>query len=156
MSEPNNPAEPVGPMRFDTAEFGSDSAPAAALNCAAFQMPILGDYFEVNGKHSCPACKDGVVAYFTSSRAAAFFRALVFGLGAGIAGSALYFVVLALTGYEVGLIAIAVGLMVGMAVRKGSRYRGGWLYQGMAMIITYGSIVTSFVPLAEGVLEDEP
>ena len=37
--------------------------------------------------------------------------------------------------------------MVGIAVRNGSHFRGGWLYQGMAMIITHGSIVTSFVPL---------
>ena len=59
----------------------------------------------------------------------------------------MYYGVLALTGYEVGLIAIVVGFMVGTAVRKGSQGRGGWKYQALAMFLTYTSIVSSYVPL---------
>ncbi len=53
---------------------------------------------------------------------------------------------LALTGYEFGLIAIVVGFLVGAAVRKGDG-RGGWKYQALAMFLTYTSIVSSYVPL---------
>jgi len=57
------------------------------------------------------------------------------------------------TGYEVGIIAIVVGVMVGGAVRKGSHARGGWLYQGLAMFLTYAAIVSTYVPeVAKGVL----
>ncbi|MGH9308137.1 MAG: hypothetical protein ACRD1U_02100, partial [Vicinamibacterales bacterium] len=61
-------------------------------------------------------------------------------------GTVLYYGVLALTGYEFGLIAIVVGYAVGLAVRWGSRGRGGWAYQGLAMALTYLSIVSAYVP----------
>ncbi len=47
----------------------------------------------------------------------------------------------ALTGYEFGLIAVLVGLAVGIAVRKGSSGRGGWRYQVLAMFVAAGLMV---------------
>jgi len=64
-----------------------------------------------------------------------------------VAGCALYYGVLAITGWEVGLISILVGVMVGGAVKAGARRRGGWLYQGLAMFLTYTSIVFSYLPI---------
>ena len=61
-------------------------------------------------------------------------------------GSALYYAVSALTGYEVGLIAIVVGFAVGSAVRWGSNGRGGKRYQALAMMLTYLAIVTTYIP----------
>src|SRR2546422_11725279 len=52
-------------------------------------------------------------------------------------GAGLYFGIEATTGYELGLVAVVVGLMVGGAVRKGSNGRGGWRYQALAMFLTY-------------------
>jgi len=69
------------------------------------------------------------------------------GLVAAIAGSLLYFAVAAITGREFGLVAIAVGFMVGKAVRRGSRGRGGWAYQTLAIALTYLAIVSTYVPL---------
>ena len=134
------------PLQFDTAEFGSAESLASELSCSVCRRPLSDNYYEVNGQKICATCKDGVVTARSGSPVAAFLRAGVFGLLAGIIGCGIYYGVLALTGYEVGLIAIAVGLMVGVAVRNGSGHRGGWLYQIMAMVITYGSIVTSYVP----------
>jgi hypothetical protein len=57
-----------------------------------------------------------------------------------------YFVVLAATGYEIGLISILVGWMVGRAVSAGSGRRGGWLYQAIAIGFTYLAICTSYIP----------
>ena len=48
------------------------------------------------------------------------------------------------TGYEIGLVAIVVGLLVGGAVRKGSGARGGWFYQLMAVALTYAAISGSY------------
>ena len=50
------------------------------------------------------------------------------------------------TGYDLGLIAIVVGLLVGGAVKFGSAGRGGWFYQTMAMVLTYATISASIVP----------
>jgi hypothetical protein len=72
---------------------------------------------------------------------------LLYGGLAAAAGTVVWSLIISLTGYELGLIAIAVGIAVGVAVRKGSRGRGGWKYQSLAMVLTYVSITTSYVPL---------
>jgi hypothetical protein len=147
MSEPSVSPDPAKPsLQFDTAEFADAESQSHELSCTACRRPVAESYFEVGGQKMCPSCKDAFVNARSGSGVAAFFRAWLYGALAGIAGCGLYYAVLALSGYEVGLIAIVVGLMVGFAVRNGSRARGGWLYQAMAMIITYGSIVTSYVP----------
>jgi hypothetical protein len=80
------------------------------------------------------------------SGAKRFAKAAVFGLGAAVAGSALWYGFAALTGREAGIIAVVVGLMVGAAVRKGSGGRGGWRYQALAIALTYVSIVSAYIP----------
>jgi hypothetical protein len=80
------------------------------------------------------------------SRIGRLFRALVFGFIAGLGGAGIWFAVRKLTGYEVGLIAIVVGLMVGGAVRAGSRGRGGIGYQILAVLLTYFSICANYMP----------
>ncbi|HEU4828187.1 MAG TPA: hypothetical protein VFT04_03225, partial [Gemmatimonadales bacterium] len=76
----------------------------------------------------------------------------LYGLGGAVAGAALYYAILAITGYEIGLVAIAVGWLVGRAVQLGARNRGGWLYQGLAVILTYLAIVSTYIPyILEGV-----
>ncbi len=52
-----------------------------------------------------------------------------------------------LTGYEIGLIAIAVGYLVGMAVHIGSRRVGGLAYQLLAVFLAYSAIVMTYVPM---------
>jgi hypothetical protein len=83
-------------------------------------------------------------------------RALVFGCVAAAAGSVLYSVVFALTGFEFGFLAVAVGAIVGAAVRMGSRRRGGPAYQALAIALTYAVIAQSYVPLVEKEVERNP
>ena len=75
-------------------------------------------------------------------------RAALYGAGAALLGTIVYFAVLALSGYEIGLIAVGVGWLVGKAVRKGGYECGGWKLQALAVGLTYCSIVGSYVPLA--------
>lgn len=84
----------------------------------------------------------------TGSRAGRLTKAALLGLGAGAVGAAIYYAVLALTGYNVGLVAIVVGMLVGRAVRRGSGNRGGLGYQFLAAGITYLAIASTFVPMA--------
>ena len=69
------------------------------------------------------------------------------GIGVGLAGTIVYWAILAATGYEFGLIAIVVGFAVGKAVHWGSRGRGGWAYQTLAIGLTYLAIVSAYVPM---------
>lgn len=79
--------------------------------------------------------------------AADLARAAVFGTGAALAGAAIYFGVVAITGYEIGWIALLVGWMVGKAVARGGRGLGGWPLQTLAVGLTYLSIVGAYWPV---------
>lgn len=115
--------------------------------CSFCGSPIRNVYFETAGAIACAACRGRMLAERAGgSSAGRFSRAALFGVGAAILGSLLWYGVAKLTGYEFGLIAIVIGFLVGTGVRMGSRRRGGWIYQALAMFLTYGSIVSTYVP----------
>jgi len=64
-----------------------------------------------------------------------------------VLGAGIYYAILAITGYEIGLVAIAVGWLVGRGVHKGSNGVGGWAFQTLAVGLTYLAIVSTYVPL---------
>src|SRR6476619_3346507 len=108
----------ASPLRFDRAEFAEASA---ATRCALCGEPLAGSYFEINGHMACPPCRAKIGTTFgRGSRAVRFLRALAGGLGGAVLGAGIYYAVLAITNYEIGLIAIVVGYLVGRAVRWGS------------------------------------
>lgn len=142
-------------VQFERAEFDDASAQTACAECNA---PLAGFYYDVNGQTVCERCRYAIESRFNSgSGAGRFARAVGLGLLAAAIGSALYYGIGALTGYEFGLIAIVVGLMVGAAVRRGSNGRGGWAYQTLAMALTYLAIVSTYIPpIVRGIAEWEP
>ncbi len=147
--------DPAAGLQFDTAEPKSGST--QDVRCAACGDQ-LAMYFQVNAAIACRRCKDRVVAARGGSHLPALVKATALGLVAAAGGSALYYGVAVLTGYEIGLISIVVGLLVGFAVRKGSRARGGWRYQALAMFLTYLAIASTYVPrvLAEMAKHERP
>jgi hypothetical protein len=143
---------PETTLQFDRVE--SDSTSSQATKCTECSQSIYSVYYESGGNILCERCKlegDAPVAGWAAGR---FGRALLAGSGAAIAGSLVYYAVSALTGYQFGLIAIVVGLAVGKAVRWGSKNRGGWRYQTIAVALTYLSIVATYVPYVfQGMVE---
>jgi hypothetical protein len=135
----------MGPeaLQFDEAEFADDGS-FEATTCAACHREIIEDYFATNGVIVCEPCRMLIEnAQHGGSGVGRFVRASALGFLAAIAGFAIYFGILKTTGYQVGLVSILVGLMVGKAVRYGSRGRGGWLYQFLAMFLVYTAVVAS-------------
>jgi hypothetical protein len=117
----------------------------------------LGEsYFQVNGRIVCASCchalQEQLQAGAGWSRAV---RAACAGLGAAVVGTIVFYAVLAATGYILTLVTILVGYMVGKAVRWGSNGRGGWRYQALAMVLTYLSIVSSYVPIIVGAIANQ-
>jgi hypothetical protein len=122
------------------------TAPGVTV-CGACGEPIADAYYEANGKIVCPRCREAVLASQAGgSGIARFFKATMFGVLAGIVGAAIWWAVRAGTGYEVGLIAIVVGIIVGGAIKAGSQGRGGVGYQLLAVVLTYLSIAANYVP----------
>lgn len=133
-------------LQFDKAVPAGTSAEPPA--CAACRAPLRDAYFTLNGALICPACRSKAEAFVAEgSGVARFAKAAGAGAGAALVGSAAWFAITAATGYELGLVAIVLGLFVGGAVRWGSERRGGWVYQALAVFLTYTSIVSSYVPL---------
>ena len=135
---------PGSDLQFESAEFEGAAKKAA---CAACGAAIHDAYYEVDGKVTCESCRyKAEAARAGGSGPGRFVKAAVFGGVAAALGAGLYYGVSALTGYEFGLIAIVVGLMVGTAVRAGSAGRGGVPYQLLAVFLTYTSIVSTYIP----------
>jgi hypothetical protein len=140
-------------LQFDRADYGHNAP--QPLTCRGCGRTIRGVYYEAGGQMLCDDCRVNVES-FQASRpgAAGVVKAVGAGIGAGLAGWLLYYAVLRLSGYEFGLIAIVVGYVVGRAVRWGSGGRGGWVFQTIAVIITYVSIVSTSVPMLLQRLDD--
>jgi hypothetical protein len=129
-------------MQFDKADYGEGAAPPSCAVCAS---ELRERYFEANGKRVCERCRAALTAPAPGTPAGRFFSAFGYGISGGIAGFFLYYGVLKLTGYELGLISIVVGLLVGFGVKKGSRGVGGAGYQALAMVLTYFAITSTYL-----------
>jgi len=134
-----------GPLQFETA----GATAAAAVSCATCQRTIPDAYFEADGQVLCTGCKDAALA--SREGGSGLVRAVsalaLGGLAAGVSAVAWY-VIVELTGYQLGIVAVGVGILVGAAVRIGAKGRGGLLYQGLAIALTYLAIASSYVPPA--------
>src|SRR5262245_37164686 len=119
----SNPGGPP-PLQFDTAvpqaTLGTVAA-TAGVTCAAGHRGMSTDYFDVNGQSVCGSCRTRLAEMAETPRGwGVFAKAGLFGLVAAIAGAILYYAVIAITDFEIGIVAIAIGYMVGWAIRKGT------------------------------------
>jgi hypothetical protein len=141
MSSDATPVSSQDALRFDQPAAGPGS-PA----CARCQAAIAESYYEVNGHVVCSGCKAALERAPAGTGASRMVRATAFGLGGAALGAGIYYAILAATGYEIGLVAILVGWLVGRAVQKGSNGMGGWAYQTLAVGLTYLAIVSTYIP----------
>jgi hypothetical protein len=77
-----------------------------------------------------------------------FTRALVFGFVGALVGLALYATVIIITNYEIGLVSLAVGWIVGKSILFGSDGRTGRRYQIAAAAFTYFAVTVAIIPVA--------
>ena len=130
-------------LQFQRAEY--PEKPQEPL-CSFCKTPVGEASFQVSGTIACAACLQRVRELQGPVKAGSLGRALLYGLGAAVAGSTI-FAVVSLTGFQFSIVAILVGVMVGKAVRKGMEGRTTRACQVLAVILTYGAITTSYLPM---------
>jgi FtsH-binding integral membrane protein len=118
------------------------------VSCASCRSVLDSEYFDVNGHTVCEPCSQRLASHAESPRGVgALARAGAFGVVAAMLGSLVYFAVVAASGYQIGLIAIAIGYMVGYGIRMGTRGRGGRRFQILALVLTYWAIGLAYSSL---------
>jgi hypothetical protein len=122
----------------------------AALACRSCQK-VLESYHSLNGQPICEAC----LATARKVGEGSLLKALGLGLMAGAVGALGYYVIRELTGYDLALVTIVVGIMVGIAVRKGAGFRNNAFYRVLAVGLTYVAMCSTYVPMvAQGIVGD--
>src|ERR1700684_2524655 len=147
---PDGAAPPVERLQFRRAEpiaTSAASSVSSAQRCVACQGPMAESYYHASGRVVCPVCAARIQQGQQQPPAYSFPRALLFGGAAALAGCAIYAIVAIATGMEIGLIAILLGVMVGKAIRRASGGFGGRQQQILAVVLTYFSIATSYIPV---------
>jgi len=130
--------------QFGTAEYKSASGPDRCKSC---QQELSGAYFRINGLLACEKCTRQLQAQTPRDTHAAYVRGILFGVGGAIAGLILYSAFGIATGIRLGYIALAVGWLVGAAIKKGSNGIGGRRYQIAAVTLTYAAVSLSAIPV---------
>jgi hypothetical protein len=153
MADVETRRDGAGTLQLDRAGYGQAASGGAA--CAVCGREVHDVYYDVDGATTCERCRhDMALAPADGGGLPRFMRAALFGLAAAVASSVVWYGISRLTGYEFGILAIGVGVLVGGAVRAGSRRRGGRRYQALAMWLTYSAIVVTYIPaIVEGARE---
>src|SRR5882724_8794350 len=132
-------------LQFDHADFAQTKS--GTVTCSVCKQAVQDSYYQINHLVACNPCKEKVeVSGAGRLTLKGFGKSMLFGMAAAIAGAVIWYGVREVTGYELGLIGIVVGLIVGVAVKRGSRGWGGWQYQALAMLLTYFAIAGTYVP----------
>src|SRR5262249_36159172 len=117
------------------------------IACSQCAATLANDYYQLAGADICPACAAAFQAGQEAPKKTWLMQAFLYGLGAAIGCSILYATIVWITNFELALMVILVGYVVGKAVLKGSRGLGGRRCQIVAVTLTYFSITTSYLPL---------
>ena len=131
------------PLDFQRAQF---DAPPPAQACTRCNQPITASYFSVNGQGVCAACLEQAKRGQQSS----LLKALLLGAAAGTVGALVYYAIRTLSGYDLALITILIGIAVGLGVRMGAGGSRSIGYRVLAVALTWIAMCSTYVPAILG------
>lgn len=134
---------PVSDLQFDRAEMETGTL----QTCVICKQSVGGEYYAVNNHIVCSGCRarlgDGI-SPVTSHRVV---MAMLHGAVAAIIGGTAWGLVTYYTHWQLGIVAVFVGLGIGRFVRTGSGGLGGPVFQAIAVGWTYLAIAGSWIPV---------
>jgi hypothetical protein len=132
---------------MESIQFQKTEYAGQGRKCAICTSAIESSYFQLSGQTICPVCAEKAGPRLTRPSNSTVLRGLLYGAGAAVACSICYAIITMATGMELAIAAIAVGFLIGRAVRIGTNGLGGRRCQIIAVVLTYLSITTSYLPL---------
>ena len=139
-------------LQFDRvtapAEAATSASSAPSVVCGACRQIVVDEYYQLNGTPVCESCRVNLEAQTATPQSwFIVLKASAFGAAAAILGAIIYYAVIALTDFEIGIVAILIGYMVGYAIRKGAAARGGRRFQIVAVLLTYWAVGLAYTPI---------
>jgi hypothetical protein len=134
---------------FERAQF--DDPRSSTIVCRLCDSAPGASYYSLNGHNVCPTCLDGARA---GQKKSSFLKALALGIAAGAVGAVVYYGIRLATGYDLALITILLGSIVGVAVRRGAGGSQSALYRVMAVAIAWIAMSSTYVPLLADALNE--
>ncbi len=137
-------------LQFDRADHSQPQHEqgTVGMRCVRCEAALTTEYYDLNGRSLCAACRDQAAADLAIRPGPlGFLKSVAGGVAGAIVGAGIYFAVLKITNYELAIIAILVGWLVGKGVHWGAGGRGGLAYQCLAVFLTYMAIVSTYIPL---------
>src|SRR4051812_41896262 len=117
MSDRNTlsaPGDSATSLQFDKAESADPAAPTDVLKCGNCGADIKTYYYAIGGSSICARCKSQLAQVLEPRRGVEpFLKALAFGGVAAVLGAAIYYGVIAITGFQIGIVALLIGFLVG-------------------------------------------
>lgn len=124
--------------------------------CESCHLPIKKTYYMNSDQTICTQCKWYLERNYRSVfHSDLLFRCFSFGTISAIALIGIYFTFLLAGGYDLKVLSLIFGAIIGITVSFASRKKGGWALQAIAMIITYLAIVSLDIPQFSTVMQDK-
>jgi hypothetical protein len=140
--------------RVEPNDAGAAARGEGLLECPRCNAEITR-YWTINDQVACGACAVRVRSAIQDAYSArAFGRAVLYGGVAMLASSAVWHLIRVTTDMELGLVAIGVGIAIGVAIKRATGGHGGKRYQALAIFLTYSAIALTNVPVIVGVIRD--
>lgn len=143
---PNNPSR--NQPSEDPIQIGGKAN--QSVLCAQCQQEIpAGEYYSYRGAKGedvflCLKCRGQVEeAFQAESRNPNLFGAMALGLIGGLVAGVVWYLIVVVTGYEVGYVGIGVGYLIGLAVHIGSGRRRGVPLQMLSAGITLMALLVA-------------
>jgi hypothetical protein len=148
MSDQPEATPSDAPLQFDRA-IQTDPSAGVALACSHCSRAITDAYYHHGDQTLCAACGNVRQSTATPDRSVRTLASVIaFGGGAALVGALAYWGVMEFLELEIGIVAIAIGWLVGRAVAKATRGRSARRHQVMALGLTYLAVALAYAPFA--------
>lgn len=148
-SVPSPKSDGIHQLQFEKAAgMAKPAVQDQGTRCETCSVELPYEYYRQGDTTLCGKCAERVKAEQTQAPPPGLIgRSVMRGAGVAALCSVAYAAITWITGYELALIAVAVGYLIGNAVRKGAGGLGGRPFQVTAVALTYLAITFAYAPL---------